>query len=159
MPRDLFAQNQEEGMTESPDAQTPKAGEPMESNGYHDFAIHSGDPDQNYPQALRRSKKAQRKAALHPYVQTLSIADLDSCERLERSCFPEERCIREKVCISVSVQSIVFDVIFSAVLVYGGGIAMWLRMSFDLVVLPNLSIVPFMLPLLLLLSIMPSLLL
>ena len=35
---------------------------------------------------------------LHPYVQTLTIADLESCIALEISAFPpEERCSPEKV--------------------------------------------------------------
>lgn len=35
---------------------------------------------------------------LHPYVQTLSLADLDSCVALENAAFSEEeRCSREKV--------------------------------------------------------------
>lgn len=133
MPRDLFAQNQEEGMTESPDAQTPKAGGPLE------FTIHSSDTDQTTSQAPRRSKKAQGMATLRPYVQTLSIADLDSCERLENSCFPEEeRCTREKVCISVFVQSIMSDATFSVVFVFVGGTVILLRMIFDFGCAPEL---------------------
>lgn len=35
---------------------------------------------------------------LHPYVQTLTIADLESCIELENTAFsPEERCSPEKV--------------------------------------------------------------
>ena len=35
---------------------------------------------------------------LHPYVQTLTVADLESCVALENSAFPpEERCSAEKV--------------------------------------------------------------
>lgn len=35
---------------------------------------------------------------LHPYVQTLTVADLESCVALENSAFPpEERCSPEKV--------------------------------------------------------------
>lgn len=35
---------------------------------------------------------------LNPYVQTLSLADLESCVALENAAFPEEeRCSREKV--------------------------------------------------------------
>lgn len=38
------------------------------------------------------------KNDLHPYVQTLSLADLESCVALENAAFPEEeRCSREKV--------------------------------------------------------------
>lgn len=37
-------------------------------------------------------------ADLHPYVQTLTIADLESCIALENTAFPpEERCSPEKV--------------------------------------------------------------
>ena len=102
MSGDPFAQ--EEGMTESPDAQTPKAGAPVESNGYNDFTIHRIGAVETTPGGLKVSKKAKQKDTLHPYVQTLSIADLDSCERLESFCFPqEERCSREKVWTSISV--------------------------------------------------------
>lgn len=35
---------------------------------------------------------------MHPYVQTLSLSDLESCVALENAAFPEEeRCSREKV--------------------------------------------------------------
>ena len=38
------------------------------------------------------------KGNLHPYVQTLTVADVESCVALENAAFPEhERCSREKV--------------------------------------------------------------
>ncbi|SLM33709.1 GNAT domain [Lasallia pustulata] len=97
MPRDFFAASQDGAITESPDAQTPKAGATTGSNGSNEFIIHRIDTDQPTPQLSSRPEKLERTAKLHPYVQTLSIADLDSCERLESSCFPEEeRCTAAK---------------------------------------------------------------
>lgn len=128
MPRDLFAPNQEEGMTESPDAQTPKAGAPVESNGHNEFTIHRIETDQTG--GLKSWKTAERRNVLHPYVQTLSIADVDSCEMLESVCFPEEeRCTREKVCVSISAQYHVPEVNFSAVCAWRGTV-MFIKMIF-----------------------------
>lgn len=105
MPRDFFAASQDGAITESPDAQTPKAGATTGSNGSNEFIIHRIDTDQPNPQLSSRPEKLERTAKLHPYVQTLSIADLDSCERLESSCFPEEeRCTAAKVRISRCTQ-------------------------------------------------------
>lgn len=45
-----------------------------------------------------QEREIRTKNDLHPYVQTLSLADLDSCVALENAAFPEEeRCSREKV--------------------------------------------------------------
>lgn len=43
-------------------------------------------------------REIRTKNDLHPYAQTLSLADLESCVALENAAFPEEeRCSREKV--------------------------------------------------------------
>lgn len=55
---------------------------------------------QSLTPAQLRNKGANISARndLHPYVQTLSLADVDSCVALENAAFPEkERCSREKV--------------------------------------------------------------
>lgn len=152
MPRDLFAQNEDAGMTESPGAQTPKAGAPMESRGYSDFTVHGIYTDKSPHPVSRSGKNAVRRNDLHPYVQTLSIADLDSCEMLERACFPEEeRCTREKVYTSTFVQYTVLEatdlvaVAYASAyaLAFGGGwvyvsrcLALW---SCSLRLLPSFS--------------------
>lgn len=49
--------------------------------------------------SLFRIRKPQNTKieTLHPYVQTLSLVDLESCVALEQATFPEhERCSREK---------------------------------------------------------------
>ena len=98
MPRDLFPQRHEEDLTESPDAQTPRAGTATDLNWPNEFTIHRNDTDETASQISNGWKMAEQRNKLHPYVQTLSIADLESCDRLESSCFPEEeRCTREKV--------------------------------------------------------------
>ncbi|KAL8795330.1 MAG: hypothetical protein Q9195_002200 [Heterodermia aff. obscurata] len=44
-----------------------------------------------------RSSRLEEKGNLHPYIQTLTVADVDSCVALENAAFPEhERCSREK---------------------------------------------------------------
>lgn len=50
-------------------------------------------------QHLRTNRgKFSERNDLHPYVQTLSLSDLESCVALENAVFPEdERCSREKV--------------------------------------------------------------
>lgn len=46
-----------------------------------------------------QEREIRTKNDLHPYVQTISLADLESCVALENAAFPEEeRCSREKVC-------------------------------------------------------------
>lgn len=45
-----------------------------------------------------QEREIRTKNDLHPYVQALSLADLESCVALENAAFPEaERCSREKV--------------------------------------------------------------
>ena len=58
------------------------------------------DPSDDREMQLSNSlRTGTEKANLHPYVQALSIADLEGCLALEEACFPEEeRGSREKVC-------------------------------------------------------------
>ena len=107
MPRELFSLTpREETLVASPESATPKpelsddtedtiaAGQ----EGYHDFAIYR---DETQPANAHRLHDGRAKATednLHPYVQTLSISNLEDCVALEKAVFPEnERCSREKV--------------------------------------------------------------
>ena len=46
-------------------------------------------------------QRNEKRDELHPYTQTLSLNDIESCVRLEEATFPpHERCSREKVCPS-----------------------------------------------------------
>ena len=71
---------------------------PTNDDNYNRFTIHRDDR-QTSVQLLRHSRaKADERNELHPYVQTLSLSDLESCIALENAIFPEqERCSREKV--------------------------------------------------------------
>lgn len=43
-------------------------------------------------------QRNEKRDQLHPYTQTLTLNDIESCVRLEEATFPEnERCSREKV--------------------------------------------------------------
>ncbi|MCJ1314726.1 hypothetical protein MMC15_000038 [Xylographa vitiligo] len=101
MPRDLFPnrQSQELTLTESPEAKTPRPNasqdqEQLPSNAFTIVRDESEDREQQMSNRLRRSDE---KNKLHPYVQLLSISDLEACVALEAATFPEhERCSREK---------------------------------------------------------------
>lgn len=44
------------------------------------------------------SQRNEKRDEIHPYTQTLSLSDIDSCVLLEEQAFPpNERCTREKV--------------------------------------------------------------
>jgi len=101
MPRDLFSnrQSQELTLTESPEAKTPRTNasqdqDTLPSNAFMIVRDESDDREQRLSNTLRRSDE---KNKLHPYVQLLSISDLEACVALENATFPEqERCSREK---------------------------------------------------------------
>ena len=103
MPRDLFSSHQshELTLTESPEAKTPRPNasqdpDQLPSNAFTIVRDESDDREQQLSKTLRRSDE---KNKLHPYVQLLSISDLEACVALETATFPErERCSREKVC-------------------------------------------------------------
>ena len=78
MPRELCSQqDQATPFAASPNAPTPRFGSSAEE------MRHSG---------------LEEKGNLHPYIQTLTVADVESCVALENVAFPEyERCSREKV--------------------------------------------------------------
>lgn len=68
-------------------------------DGYNEFTIHRQEGEPMTAQHPRTSRaKVGETHHLHPYVQTLSLSDLESCVALENAVFPEEeRCSREKV--------------------------------------------------------------
>ena len=108
MPRELFSTApREETLVASPESATPKpelsdgtedtiaAGQ----DGYNDYAIHR---DEAQPASARHLHNGRATGNdednLHPYVQSLSISNLEDCVALEKAAFPEnERCSREKV--------------------------------------------------------------
>lgn len=56
------------------------------------------DDDTLHSSAEEATSGNARRNELHPYVQTLSIADLESCVQLEEAAFqPQERASKEKV--------------------------------------------------------------
>ena len=68
-------------------------------DGYNEFTIHrqEGKPTSAHQLRTIRAKLSELND-LHPYVQTLSLSNLESCVALENAVFPEEeRCSREKV--------------------------------------------------------------
>jgi len=105
MPRDLFSSDpKDESLVASPESQTPKPeGAEVASvtghDGSHGFTIHRDEiHDAGIRRPLDNRAKANENDNLHPYVQTLSISNLESCVALENAIFPEhERCSREKV--------------------------------------------------------------
>ena len=105
-------------LTASPEAKTPRPSafwdydsSSYDSSSYkpsssssastNHFTIISDDSDKDLQMsnALRNSTGGEN---LHPYVQVLSISDLESCVALENAAFPEsERCSREKVSLLI----------------------------------------------------------
>ncbi|KXT01180.1 hypothetical protein AC578_592 [Pseudocercospora eumusae] len=67
---------------------TERAG-PMDAHDEHD--------DDNDSIVTELSQRNEKRDELHPYTQTLSLSDVESCVRLEEATFPpQERCTREK---------------------------------------------------------------
>ncbi|KAF6224831.1 hypothetical protein HO133_010025 [Letharia lupina] len=99
MPQDLFS----DSLVASPESQTPRLdvseGSTATGNdGYNDFTIHRQEGKRSSAQQLRTNRaKVNERNDLHPYVQTLSLSNLESCVALENAVFSElERCAREK---------------------------------------------------------------
>ena len=106
MPRDLFSPSdpKDDSLVASPESQTPKPeGADLAAltgnDNIPEFTIHRDERTESSLQHLPdRRTKANETNNLHPYVQTLSISNLESCVALENAIFPEqERCSREKV--------------------------------------------------------------
>ena len=109
MPRDLFSTApREETLVASPESATPKL-EPSDGtegtlaaagqDGQNDFTIYRDERKLANAHPLHDGRAKETEADnLHPYVQTLSISNLEDCVALEKAVFPEnERCSREKV--------------------------------------------------------------
>lgn len=101
MPRDLFARDvkDEATLTASPKSQS-RVGNlfGIDPDGDNGFTIHHEDETPSF--GVLRNARAGNKDLndLHPYVQTLSLSNLEGCVALEDATFPEhERCSREKV--------------------------------------------------------------
>ena len=58
---------------------------------------------------IELSQKSKRSNDLHPFVQVLSISDLDGCVAVENAAFPEDqRASREKVCVLYDLRPSLF---------------------------------------------------
>ena len=93
MPRDLFfpRRKDDSNITASPESQTPGSVD----DSYQNSKDKADDADVQWSNQIR---EADERNNVYPYVQTLSLSDLESCVALENASFPEpERCSREKV--------------------------------------------------------------
>jgi hypothetical protein len=101
MPRDLEAIAKEDTLQGM--APITKSPETMEDKDK--MTLIDMDDEEAMINAL--SQRNEKRDELHPYTQTLSLTDVESCVQLEEATFPpHERCTREKV--SHFVQSINF---------------------------------------------------
>ncbi|KAL6717208.1 hypothetical protein ACLMJK_005123 [Lecanora helva] len=104
MPRDLFSSDtKDDSLVASPESQTPKPeGAPptatSDNDSYPEITIHTDEASESTMQHRPFGRaKANDYDDLHPYVQTLSVSNLESCIALENAIFPEqERCSPEK---------------------------------------------------------------
>ena len=102
MPRDLLPEPPHEPiLTASPETRSPA----QRHLDLEDMAQDLGPAntmfwDESSGREPVLSEKAGSSSELHPFVQVLSISDLESCVALDNLGFPEnERCSREKVCL------------------------------------------------------------
>ena len=95
-----------DSLVASPESQTPRfdvsdgfTATDQDGDNHNEFTIHRQEGKRTNAQQLRTNRaKAHERNDLHPYVQALSLSNLDSCVALEDAVFPaEERCLREKV--------------------------------------------------------------
>lgn len=98
MPRDLFNSSKENEspltLTRSPESQSSAA----DPESHNNAVIQREESPHLGFQFRGRGRSNKEMDKLHPYVQTLTIADLKSCVALENAAFPEhERCSSEKV--------------------------------------------------------------
>jgi len=110
MPRDWFASDsdpKDESVVASPDAATPRSesiddSTDIGSHGDNESTIHRGMAGGHSALQLHADREnIKERNNLHPYVQTLSISNLEGCLALENAVFPEhERCSRAKVGLS-----------------------------------------------------------
>ncbi|KAG8531685.1 uncharacterized protein KY384_003317 [Bacidia gigantensis] len=106
MPRDLNLSSSP--VVASPESKTPRPEDNEETalrdDNFKEFTIHRDERHLSM-QLLREGRaKADGRNELHPYVQTLSFSNLESCIALEDAIFPpQERCTRDKFEYRLSV--------------------------------------------------------
>ena len=88
MPQALISRDfkDEAQLTASPKDQNSDANG---QDGYHHFTIHRGDEGAGLGSSRNLRVDNKVLSDLHPYVQTLSVSNLDSCVALENATFPE----------------------------------------------------------------------
>lgn len=93
MPRDLSSLLNEDTLNGMPGlTRSDDEGQDLGRAG----PVDPHDDDDNFITEL--SQRNEKRDVLHPYTQTLSLSDIESCVRLEEATFPpQERCTREKV--------------------------------------------------------------
>lgn len=102
MPRDLHAIAQEavQGfpeLTKSPEA-VEKEKNPPKMDEDRSSSMDATDEDDAIERYRAAAGSTSKRDELHPYTQSLSPKDVESCTRLEAETFPpHERCTREKV--------------------------------------------------------------
>ncbi|KAL8950462.1 MAG: hypothetical protein Q9222_003502 [Ikaeria aurantiellina] len=105
MPRDLRSpETRDEAaaskveLTASPDDELRSGdSKAIDQDGYNEFTIHRGLEQYGFGSFRNAQAGGKNLEDLHPYVQTLSLANLDSCVALENATFPaHERCSEEK---------------------------------------------------------------
>ncbi|KAL8709331.1 MAG: hypothetical protein Q9220_005924 [cf. Caloplaca sp. 1 TL-2023] len=86
-------------LTASPDDEVrSNDSKAIDGNGYNEFTIHRGLEQHGFGNLRNAQAGVKNMEDLHPYVQTLSLANLESCVALENATFPtHERCSEEKV--------------------------------------------------------------
>lgn len=109
MPRDLHAIANEDGLQGMP--RLTKSPEEVEGTPEHPTSAQKPSLDPDHPTGAMDAVNEQgnfqtpglsKRDDLHPYTQSLSINDIDSCTKLEEETFPpNERATREKVSLHV----------------------------------------------------------
>lgn len=115
MPRDLASSLTKEATVEAmpklnrdsaPDSLPPEITTSPEAQYDDDDVDGEGGGGSLFGQIA--DQRNEKRDELHPYTQTLTLNDVESCVRLEEATFPEnERCSREKVSDSSSVLIVV----------------------------------------------------
>jgi hypothetical protein len=102
MPRDLESLKQE-SLADIQSFDLPNyQGSTMDSDGSSNIPAGEAEMDRededNLVQAISNSHGPSQRDQLHPYTQTLTLNDVDSCTLLEEAAFPpNERATNEKV--------------------------------------------------------------
>jgi len=101
---------EERTLTASPETQTPRLASTTDDYdfqpGSNGFTIIRDESEDRELQLSNKLRKGDEKRNLHPYVQILSISDLEAAEALENAAFPpNERCSKEKVCLKQNIYS------------------------------------------------------